>query len=145
MHELSIAHQLVSVASEAAVEAGAVRVNRVVLRLGVLAGVVREALEFAYEIVIEGTPLAGSKLVIEPVDLLVRCDACGIDTAPCSPARLRCPRCDAPTATILAGRELELRSIDYDTAADLAPSSTASSPVSAAHGAEAFHSPFTES
>ena len=119
MHELSIANQLVLTVEDAAREVAAVRVNTVRLRLGVLAGVVREALEFAFEIVTEGTLLAASRLVIEEVAVRVHCDACDLDTAPVSPQRLRCPLCDRPTARLIAGQELEIRSIDYDTAEDV--------------------------
>ncbi len=116
MHELSIAHRIVSIADEAAREAGASRVNRLYLRLGTLSGVVREALEFAYGFATTATLLEGSELVVEPVDVLVRCDSCARDLPPLAPERLRCPECDAPTPQILAGRELEIRAIDYDTA-----------------------------
>ena len=55
MHELSIAHSLVETAVEAAEKAGARRVTRVSLRLGALSGVVRNALEFGYEIAAQST------------------------------------------------------------------------------------------
>ena len=50
MHELSIAHSLVEIAEEAAAKAGVARVTVVHLRLGVLAGVVQDALLFGFEI-----------------------------------------------------------------------------------------------
>ena len=114
MHELSIANQLVTVAQEEAQKLGAHRVNVVTLQLGELSGVVREALEFAWEFVTEATMLEGAKLVIEPIDVLVHCSACGRDSSPPDPRRLRCVHCDEPTPELLRGRELTIRSIDYD-------------------------------
>lgn len=116
MHELSIARSLVQVAEEAAREASATRVTALYLRLGVLAGVVREALEFAYDFATDGTLLAGSKLIIEPVGVLAHCDGCDLDVTPESTTRLRCPVCNEPTPNILEGRELLVRAIDYDEA-----------------------------
>lgn len=114
MHELSIARSLVRVAEEAAQEAGAVKVTALYLRLGALAGVVRESLEFAYDFATDGTLLEGSKLVIEPVDILCRCESCDRNVRPDSSTKIRCPECDAPTPNILEGRELLVRAIDYD-------------------------------
>lgn len=124
MHEMSIARSLVRVAEEAALEAGASRVTALYLRLGPLAGVVREALEFAYGFATDGSLLAGSRLVIEPVELRTRCSSCEVDVSPASTTRLRCPQCDLPTPEILAGRELVVRAIDYDESPAAAPSAT---------------------
>lgn len=65
MHELSIALSILDIAAaEAARHHG--RVAAVHLRLGARAGVVKEALLFAYDVAREGTPLAEARLVIEP-------------------------------------------------------------------------------
>ncbi|MEM6671357.1 MAG: hydrogenase maturation nickel metallochaperone HypA [Planctomycetota bacterium] len=133
MHELSIARSLVRVCEDAARDLGAARVTRVYLRLGPLAGVVREALEFAYDFAVDGTVLAGSELVIEPVPVIVRCDACEADVAPSNIHRLRCPECDAPTPNILSGRELLIRAIDHD--------DVPSAPSSPSRGAVAHPNP----
>ncbi len=116
MHELSIARSLVRVTEDAAREAGAVRVTAVYLQLGGLAGVVREALEFAYDFATLGTLLEGSRLVVEPIEILVHCDVCDRDIVPPGPQQLRCPDCEVPTPNILRGRELMIRAFDYDDA-----------------------------
>ena len=80
MHELSIAHSLVEVASAALAHEeseGDVVVEAVHLRLGVLSGVVKEALLFGYGIATDGTVLAGSKLIIEELPVLLFCPTCG--------------------------------------------------------------------
>jgi hydrogenase nickel incorporation protein HypA/HybF len=64
MHELSIAAGIVEIASEEAARRGC-RVEAVHLKLGALAGVVRQALEFSWEIACEETPVAGARLEIE--------------------------------------------------------------------------------
>lgn len=76
MHELSIAHGLVEAASEAAREAGAVKVNEVRVRVGLLSGVAAPALQFCYGIAAAGTPLEGSKLLIRELPVVIYCPRC---------------------------------------------------------------------
>lgn len=114
MHELGIAHALVRTATDAARDLGPVRVRAVHLRLGPLAGVVTEALEFAWECAVAGTAIDGAALVVEPVEVRVECDACGHAGPPLDTLRLRCTACNEPTPNVVAGRELLLRALDYD-------------------------------
>jgi hydrogenase nickel incorporation protein HypA/HybF len=114
MHELSIAHNLVEMASAAAHEAGVEYVLAAHLRLGELSGVVREALEFSFAIASEGTPLAGAALIIESVPVLVYCKQCEQTVPITNVQRFRCPQCDTPTNQIVQGRELELVALEYE-------------------------------
>src|SRR5471032_3336946 len=57
MHELSIAMSIVEMAQEEADQRGGARVNAVYLKLGALAGVVKDALLLSYELACEGTGL----------------------------------------------------------------------------------------
>lgn len=107
MHELSIAIGLVEVACEKAAELG-IRVEALHVRVGALSGVVKEALAFSFDEAVAGTPLAGARLEIEEVPVLVRCPRCGGAPKPASPQRLRCPDCATPTAEVVQGYELEL-------------------------------------
>jgi hydrogenase nickel incorporation protein HypA/HybF len=112
MHELSIARGIVEVAAEAVREAGAVKVSVVRVRVGALAGVASEALAFSYEVVARGSPLDGSRLVVETVPVLVHCPRCGRDVVPPDLCRLACPLCGAPTADVRGGRELEVDCVE---------------------------------
>ena len=78
MHELSIAQGLVEAACEALArcEPAPARVGSLRVRIGALSGVVPEALEFCYGLTVEGTPLAGSRLVIEEQPVVVFCPRC---------------------------------------------------------------------
>jgi hydrogenase nickel incorporation protein HypA/HybF len=64
MHELSIAASIVDIACEEAGRYGG-RVEVVHLKLGALSGVVREALEFSWDLACDQTPVAGARLEIE--------------------------------------------------------------------------------
>jgi hydrogenase nickel incorporation protein HypA/HybF len=108
MHELSIALSIVEGAEEEAARCGAAGVSSVHLRLGMLAGVVKEALLFAYEQACEGTLLEGSRLVIEDVPVLIQCPGCNEARSPHSPWRLECATCDTPATGIAQGRDLQI-------------------------------------
>ncbi len=115
MHELSIALSIIEGAEEEAVRQGGGRVCAVHLRLGPLAGVVKEALLFSYEVACEGTSLAGSNLVIEDVPLLILCPQCRAERAAVSLQRLHCAECGTPAAEVLHGAELEVSALELQT------------------------------
>lgn len=112
MHELSIACDLVEIAEAAAYKAKAERVAVVYLRLGVFAGVVKEALLFGYETATKGTLLEGSRLEIEDVPLVVFCSICNCESQLPSIQCFECPKCNNPVTEIRQGKELELASME---------------------------------
>ncbi|MBK9712575.1 MAG: hydrogenase maturation nickel metallochaperone HypA [Kouleothrix sp.] len=118
MHELSIAYSLVELASAAAAEAGVAHISVVHLRLGALAGVVRDALEFGFEIAAADTPLAGARLAIEELPVQIYCPSCDAPATLPDVRQFCCPRCGTPTARIVQGRELELVALEYEETAE---------------------------
>jgi hydrogenase nickel incorporation protein HypA/HybF len=112
MHELSIAVSMVEGIIEESESRGGLHVEAVHLKLGVLSGVDADALAFSYEIACEGTILAGSRLVIESVPLLIYCAQCQSERAPESIQQIYCPHCQSPSETILHGRELEVAALE---------------------------------
>ena len=76
MHELSIALSIIELAEEESARRGGAGVHAVHLRLGPLAGVVKEALEASYELARETSTVASSRLLIEEVPLVVFCPNC---------------------------------------------------------------------
>lgn len=61
MHELAISRNIVAIVADAAKGR---RVRRVTLEIGRLSGVVPHAIEFSFDLVAEGTVLAGAQLEI---------------------------------------------------------------------------------
>lgn len=112
MHELSIAASIVeTLGRELAGEPGRVRSVRV--EVGVLSGVVPDALRFAWDVASAGTRLEGAALEILGIPLTVRCGRCETDRTLPGIDRLRCPVCDEATPEIVAGRELHLREVIF--------------------------------
>ena len=112
MHELSIALSMIDQVVEESESRGGLDVKIVYMRLGVFAGVDKNALLFAYELACDGTPLQGSRLVIETIPLLVFCPLCQLPRTPPSVYEICCPVCLTPTPEILTGREMELASLE---------------------------------
>ncbi|MEO8026583.1 MAG: hydrogenase maturation nickel metallochaperone HypA [Bryobacteraceae bacterium] len=108
MHELSIALSIVDVAEEEMRKNGGTQVTAVHLKLGVLSGVVREALLSAYGLATEGTALAGSSLVIEDLPVIAHCAKCDAPRAINSIDWFICPECQSPISDVLQGREMQV-------------------------------------
>jgi hydrogenase nickel incorporation protein HypA/HybF len=64
MHELSIAAGIVEIVSEEAMRRGC-KVEAVHLKVGALSGVVREALEFSWDVARSDSPVAEARLEID--------------------------------------------------------------------------------
>lgn len=113
MHELSIAMGIVEAATEEAQRRG-VQVSAVHLRLGALSGVVKDALLFSYEVACEETPLAGSKLIVEDVPVVILCPNCKDNKTLISLQSFTCPACGTPTMNIVHGKELEVFALEVE-------------------------------
>ena len=114
MHELSIAASIVDAVTETVSQYPGARVKEVRLHVGALASVIEDSLQFCWEVSIEGTPLAGSKLVVKILPVLVHCAACGKQGELASLQSFRCPHCGEPASDVRQGRELEIESIEID-------------------------------
>jgi hydrogenase nickel incorporation protein HypA/HybF len=114
MHELSIAASIVDLAQEEAASRG-VRILAVHLKLGPLAGVVRQALEGSFEMAAAGTPLERSRLIIEDVPIVAFCPTCDTRRTVPSMQRLCCPECGTPTPDVLEGAELLVTALEVET------------------------------
>jgi hydrogenase nickel incorporation protein HypA/HybF len=110
MHELSIAEGVVEVALR---HARGRRVAAVELKVGHLRQVVPSALEFAFELVTEGTPLAGAELRMEEIPAAGRCRSCGTDT-PLPELPLCCRNCGGWDVEITRGEELLVESLELE-------------------------------
>ena len=76
MHELAISQ---SVVDAVLARTGDARVTVVRLDVGRLSGVVPDALRFCFDLVADGTPLAGAELRIAEPPGRARCATCGAD------------------------------------------------------------------
>ena len=116
MHELSVAASIVDAVTESAAAYPGARVKEVRLRVGALASVIEDSLQFCWGITTEGTPLEGAKLVVKILPVVTHCEACGKDGELKSLQSFRCPHCGEPCSDLRQGREMEIDSIEIDEA-----------------------------
>src|SRR3954447_9845098 len=110
MHELSLAQAVVAIATE---HAAGRRVVKVELKVGHLRQVVPDALDFAFELVAEGTPVEGAELVMEEGTASGRCEACGAEsTLAAFPAA--CPACGSLKVDVTGGDELLVDALELE-------------------------------
>jgi hydrogenase nickel incorporation protein HypA/HybF len=110
MHELSIADAIAQVTLR---HAGGRRVHKIEVKVGYLRQVVPSALEFAWQLITDGTPLGGAELEIETVPASGRCRACATDTTMES-FPLQCGRCGSLDVELVAGEELLVDALELD-------------------------------
>lgn len=113
MHELSIAASIVEAVTETAAAYPGAQVTAVRLRVGALAAVVEDSLQFCWGVSTEGTPLAQAALVVRVMPVVVHCAACGADSE-IGVQSFRCPQCGEPAGDLRQGRELEIESIEIE-------------------------------
>ena len=106
MHELAIAESVVETVTERLPGA---KVTRVHLEIGALSGVVADSIRFCFDLVTEGTGLAGAELKITEPPAQCRCHTCGGEFQPDSSIVL-CP-CGSPDVVVLSGEQLKIVSV----------------------------------
>jgi hydrogenase nickel incorporation protein HypA/HybF len=119
MHEFSVTQQIVQTVLEEASKHNAKRVTSVHLVIGKLTFLGLDQIRFSYRLLVKGTIMEHSKLLIQEMDPTVKCAACGYE----GPAKyiddpsfhfaiptLTCPKC-GQQVTIKLGRECTVKNI----------------------------------
>lgn len=114
MHELSLVASVFDILEEKAREHGAARVTKVVLKVGVMSGVVPDLLESAFDSYKKGTLAEEARLEIVRVPVKLRCPDCGGETAR-EDTDYSCAACGSRRVEIVAGRELVVEKIELET------------------------------
>lgn len=113
MHEMGLMMSIIESVEESARQAGATSVIRIDLSVGEMTEAVGEALTFAFDALTEGTLCQGAQLDIEYIKPLSRCLDCGEEFEH-DRYHMACPVCDSWNTTLLAGRDLYIKSIEVD-------------------------------
>ncbi len=108
MHELSLCRSIAAITDR---HRQGRRVTRVNLRIGAFRQAVPRTLVSCWTLVTEGTAMAGSRLEIELVPLVIECRSCGARTQ-LDEVRLRCPACTRTDVAIVQGQEFAVASLD---------------------------------
>jgi hydrogenase nickel incorporation protein HypA/HybF len=111
MHEVGIIQSMLDLAIQTAQQNKASRIHQIRLRVGVMSGVVADALDFAFEVVRQGTMAAEARLDVETVPMTCWCAKCQREFQP-GDFPCECPQCHELSAELRHGRELELASLE---------------------------------
>lgn len=114
MHELGIMTGVMDAVTKSARDAGADKVLKITLSVGEMTECIQDALEFAFEALSEDEPLMdGAELIINMIKPKSRCLECGAEFEH-DRFHMFCPECDSFATELLAGRELQIDSIEVD-------------------------------
>jgi hydrogenase nickel incorporation protein HypA/HybF len=113
MHELSIAHSIISLADNALSEKCKGVVTRVDLEVGELSGIEIESLEMAFSVIKTDTFLENAKLNIQVIKGKAACAKCKT-IFPLHAYGKCCPECNSYSIKVVRGTELRLLDIVVD-------------------------------
>lgn len=113
MHELGIMTGVMDAVEKSARQAGADKVLKVSLSVGVMTEAIEDALSFAFEALSEGTMSEGAELVITMVQPKSICEECG-ESFEHDRFHVTCPHCQSPATRLIAGKEMQIDSIEVD-------------------------------
>lgn len=113
MHEMGVVSGIVTASVETAAREDAVRINEIVIRVGVLTEIMQEALDFAFEALTPGTLAEGATLTVNWVEPRSKCHQCG-EIFTHGRFDVVCPQCDNPFCELIEGRELLIESVDVE-------------------------------
>lgn len=110
MHEMSIMQNILDIVAETTAREQGARVTRIDLAIGERAGVMIEALTFAFEAMSPRTIAAGAKLMITEIPLRYQCPTCARQG---TEQTSQCPACDS-LYELVQGRELQITAIEIE-------------------------------
>ena len=113
MHELGIMTGVMESVEQAAREAGADRVLKISLSVGVMTEAVEDALRFAFEALSKGTMSEGAEFVVTMIEPKSICLECGTEFTH-DRFHVLCPACNSAFTQLIQGKELQIDSIEVD-------------------------------
>ena len=113
MHELGIATSILDCVQKESLRHRGVRITKVGVKIGELAGVDVDALQFGFECIIKETEWEGLLLEVEAIQRVQRCPKCQHEfrMADFDP---QCPKCGEFATQCISGEELDIAYMEVD-------------------------------
>jgi hydrogenase nickel incorporation protein HypA/HybF len=113
MHELGIASSILESVQKEARKHPGLRITKVGVKIGELAGVDVDALQFGFECIVKETEWEGLLLAVESIPRMQRCPKCRhefrmTDFDP------QCPTCGEFATQCISGEELDIAYMEVD-------------------------------
>jgi hydrogenase nickel incorporation protein HypA/HybF len=112
MHEMSLTQSILDIIEEHSSRHGFTKVNSVRLSFGKISSIEPQALEFAFEVLSEGTLAQGARMVFDILPVSIYCMHCE-QTSELTSYAAQCPRCGGAEVVLQGGTE-ELKLIEMD-------------------------------
>ncbi len=113
MHELGIASSILEAVQKESRRHQGMRISKVGVKIGELAGVDVDALQFGFECIVKDTEWEGLALEVESIPRVQRCPKCAQEfrMADFDP---RCPKCGEFGTQCISGEELDIAYMEVD-------------------------------
>jgi hydrogenase nickel incorporation protein HypA/HybF len=111
MHELSIAQDILAIIKQNVPHEELQNIQSVNVKIGEMAGVVPDSLEFCFQAIISETEMKDAKLVIEKIPFVLECNSCGKTSANEFGIRI-CSHCSSPETKVISGLEMQVVDIE---------------------------------
>ena len=111
MHELSLAESVLELIEDAARREAFVKVTKVWLEIGQLAGVEAEAMRFCFDAVTRGSLAEGAKLEIIAAPGCGWCARCSAAVALSEPIAV-CPQCGTCEVRVTGGTQMRVKELE---------------------------------
>ena len=118
MHEMSIAMNIIELASKAALTEGSDRIKDIEVEIGAMSGVLIDSLEFCFEAAARNTPADGATLTIHTIPAKGQCTDCNKISAVTSLAS-QCQHCGAYLLGLISGKDMKIKAITIDESLEL--------------------------
>lgn len=113
MHELSIAHSILSIAEKSTPTEGKGIITAVSMQIGQLSSIEIDSLRFAFEAIKSNTVLEKAELNIDIIEGEAKCQDCQT-IFQLNAYGTACPNCKSYGVTILKGTEMKILSLTID-------------------------------
>ncbi len=113
MHELGIATSILEAVQKEALRHEGVRISKVGIKIGELAGVDVDALQFGFECIVKDTEWEGLVLEVESIPRVQRCPKCHTEFR-MTDFDPQCPQCGEFATKCIGGEELDIAYMEVD-------------------------------
>jgi hydrogenase nickel incorporation protein HypA/HybF len=110
---MSIAQSVLDIAFGEMEKNASAGVRKIKISIGEFSGVVKEALEFAFDVLKPETPAAKAAIEIEVLPMIAKCMECGEFECSINDLNLFCPTCGR-VGFITGGREMTVDYLDLE-------------------------------
>ncbi len=110
MHELGVIIEVVKQVEQIKIENNLTKVDTIVLEIGQLSAMIPKYVEEVFPVAIEKTSLKETKLKIEIIKAVAKCNQCTKEFNLVE-SRGQCPHCELSSYELISGREFIIKEI----------------------------------